>query len=91
MGTLANSEEPDEMLQNVILHQGLNCSKTKRSFRCRNTIFVLNYSLCPLQLYNGPFHSGVSKCVGESIITKKINSLSKATPDLYVSMIWVSI
>ena len=44
MGTLANSEDPDEMMHNVTFHQGLALfAKTKTSFREREKIFFLNY------------------------------------------------
>ena len=37
MGTLANSEDPDEMQHNTAFHQGLYCAKIKTIFRERNT------------------------------------------------------
>ena len=40
MGTLANSEDPDEMQHNAAFHQGLQCLliETKTIFRDRNSI-----------------------------------------------------
>ena len=42
MGILANSEDPDEMQQ-----------KLKKNFRQKNTIYLENYNLTPLDMYNG--------------------------------------
>ena len=46
MGPFANSEDSDEMPQNVAFHQGLHCllSKSKTIFRERNTILFENYN-----------------------------------------------
>ena len=38
MGNFANSEDPDEMQQNVAFHQGLHCLPSKSIFIERNTI-----------------------------------------------------
>ena len=42
MCTLTNSDDPDEMPQNVAFHHGLLCLilKAKRNFRERNTIII---------------------------------------------------
>ena len=37
MGTLVNSEDPDEMQRNAAFHQDLHCAKSKETFRDRNT------------------------------------------------------
>ena len=39
MGTLANTEDPDEMPHNAAFHQGLHCLLAKSIFRERNIIF----------------------------------------------------
>ena len=40
MGTMANSEDPDEMLHKAAYHQGLHCfAKTKLILREKNIIF----------------------------------------------------
>ena len=47
MGTLANSEDPDEMQHYAAFHHGLHCLllKTKAIFRERSSILVGNYNL----------------------------------------------
>ena len=48
MGILANSEDPDEMFQDVVFHQGLHCSvftKTKSIIRERNTVLFGNNNM----------------------------------------------
>ena len=59
MLTLANSEDPDEMLHNAAFHRGLQCllGQKKGSFLKRNTILFGNYNLVTLgyYIYNGPF------------------------------------
>ena len=46
MGTLANIEDPDEMLHYAAFHQVLHCLlKTKSIIRERNIIFFGNYNL----------------------------------------------
>ena len=55
MGTLTNSENPDEMPQSAAFHQGLHC-KGKTELQ-KNEIFFFfeNYNLAPLIMYmNGP-------------------------------------
>ena len=45
MGTLANSEDPDEMFQDVVFHQGLHrlvFPKAKSIIRERNTVLFGN-------------------------------------------------
>ena len=57
MGTMVNSEGPDEMLHHVALYQGLHCLlrtfctvcwRTKLIFRVRNKFYGENYYLWPL-------------------------------------------
>ena len=62
--TLANSEDPDEILHNAALHQGLRCllllSETLTSEK--EIQFLLgNYNL---NLYNGPFQDYCNKPEG---------------------------
>ena len=54
MSTFAYSEDPDEMQHNAAFHQGVHCFKIKKKLlREKNTIVLENYSLAPLQMYNG--------------------------------------
>ena len=47
MGTLSNSEDPDEMPHNAAFHLGLRCLlRMKMIFRERNTILFGNNNLC---------------------------------------------
>ena len=39
MGTMANSEDPDEMPHNAVFHQGLHCLLRQINLRERITIF----------------------------------------------------
>ena len=48
MGTLANSEDYDEMQD----HPPALITKTKSIYRERNAMFSLNYNLWPLDIYN---------------------------------------
>ena len=44
MGTLANSEDPDEMPLNAAFHQDLHCSlRQNRSSTCDPSIYKMNY------------------------------------------------
>ena len=45
---LADSEDPDEMLHNAVLHQGLHCLLRQSIFRERNTIFLEMIACDPL-------------------------------------------
>ena len=46
MRTLTNSEDPDEMPHDAAFQQGLHCcSRTKKSFKERNTILFGNNNL----------------------------------------------
>ena len=38
MGTITNSEDPDEMLHNAAFHQGLHC-KDKKDFQTKKSLF----------------------------------------------------
>ena len=55
MGTLANSEDPDEMAQCAPFHQGLHCllrqngSSEKQIQKCLKII-----TTCHLSIYSGP-------------------------------------
>ena len=50
MGSMVNTEDPDEMPHMVAFHQGLHCLllKTKWIVRERNGISFENYELWPL-------------------------------------------
>ena len=54
--TSANSEKPDEMQHNDAFHQGSTLlERVKKILRKKKTIFVSNYNLTPLDMYNGLF------------------------------------
>ena len=58
MGTLANSEDPDEMLHNAAFHQGLHCMlsqnqslKKERQYffeiiTCDSSIYLMDHPIC---------------------------------------------
>ena len=54
--TLANSEDPDEMLHMAAFHQELRVCCDKTVFRDRNAIQVLQK---PLKIQNGQFHTNL--------------------------------
>ena len=45
MGTMTNSEDPDEMLPYATFHQGLHCLLDKSTIRERSLIIFRNYIL----------------------------------------------
>ena len=53
MGTLANSEDPDEMQHNAAFHQGLHC--LLRLKQPPGT--EIHHNLLPLKIQNGQSHS----------------------------------
>ena len=54
MRIFANSEDPDEMQHNAAFHRGSALFvKVKKIFRQKNTIFLENDNLTPLDMYNG--------------------------------------
>ena len=56
MGTLANSEDPDEMSHNAAFLHGLHCLlRQNSSLKKEKQSFFGNYNLCFLKIYNGPF------------------------------------
>ena len=59
MTILANSEDPDEMLHNAALHQGLYCLVRQNWFSEKEIQFYLEIITCdPLMYKMGP-----SKCI----------------------------
>ena len=55
MGTLANSEDQDEMPHYVAFHQGLHClPRQNQSSKKEIQYFFGNYNPLPLSVYNGP-------------------------------------
>ena len=54
MGTLAKSEDPDEMPHNVAFHQGLHYLQIKKMIWGKLQFICGNYKLWPLDIYNGP-------------------------------------
>ena len=55
MGTLAKSEDSDEMLHNSAFHQSLHCLLRLKQFsEAEISILVGNYNLWPLNIYNEP-------------------------------------
>ena len=45
MGTLANSEDPDEMLHNAAFHQGLHCLLRQNWSSEKEIQYFFNYNL----------------------------------------------
>ena len=57
MGTLVNSEDPDEMLHNVAFHQGLHCLlRLKQPSGTELQLDLENSTHDPFEL-NGSFHT----------------------------------
>ena len=54
MGTLATSEDPDEMPHNAAFHQGLHYLLRQKWSLEKNTILFRKYNPWLLNLYNGP-------------------------------------
>ena len=55
MGTLANSEDPDEMLHNAAFHQGIHCLlKQKPSSEKKIQSYLESITCDPSNIYNGP-------------------------------------
>ena len=52
MGTLTNSEDPDEMPHKEAFHRGLHCLLRQR-YSDKKIQYFLNYNLIPLDMYNG--------------------------------------
>ena len=56
MSTSANNEDPDEMQHNAAMHftRGYTVCKGKKNISSqKNRIFLENYNLTPLDIYNG--------------------------------------
>ena len=54
--TSVNSEKPDEMQHNDAFHLGSTLlERVKKILRKKKTIFVSNYNLTPLDMYNELF------------------------------------
>ena len=53
MGTFTNSEDPDDVLHNAALHQGLHCLLSKKRSLDKKIQYFFNYNLTPLDIYNG--------------------------------------
>ena len=75
MITLANHEDPDEMLHNAAIHQGLRLltvCKVKTILRLGNTIFIaiINYNACIYAIDHPKFI--VSNQKEESISTYRV-------------------
>ena len=53
MGIMANSDDPDEMPLYAAFHQDLHYL-LRQKFSSEKDLFYINYSLKPLNIYNGP-------------------------------------
>ena len=53
MSTFTNIEDPDEMQHNAAFHQVYTVCKDKKYIQTNITIFLENYSLTSLDMYNG--------------------------------------
>ena len=76
MGSLANSEDPDEMQHDAVFHQGLRCLlRLKQSSRVERHR-ILEHSTCdPFQKYTmGSPTLIVSMCMGKFIRIQKGNN-----------------
>ena len=52
MGTLANSEDPDEMLPNASFHHGLHCLRRQsQSLKKENNLFLFEMITCVSSVY----------------------------------------
>ena len=71
MGTLANSEDPDEMPHNVAFHQGLHCLLRQNQSSEKEMQYFLEIITCDTSIYtmdhpdlivsNGKFHPSDDK------------------------------
>ena len=53
MGTLANSDDPDEIPHNAAFHQGLHCLLSQnRSSEKEIQFFFFDIIICKLSVYN---------------------------------------
>ena len=68
MGTLANSEDPDEMQHNAAFHQGLHCLIRLKQPSGTEMHQNLKYATCdPLKYTIGSHILIISICMGKSI------------------------
>ena len=72
MGTLANSEDPDEMPHDAAFHQGLQCLLRQNQFSEKYNIF-LEILICDPSIYtiNDPYLA-VSNFMENSIGPKRV-------------------
>ena len=54
MGTLAKSEDPDEMPLNVAFHQGLHCLLRQNQSSEKKYVIFLELNTCDPIIYKGP-------------------------------------
>ena len=74
MGTLANSEYPDEMQHDAAFHQGMHCLLRLKQLSGTGTHHNLENSSCsPLKYTMGSPILIVTICVGKSINKQKVN------------------
>ena len=67
MGTLANSEDQDEMQQNAAFHQGLHCLLRIKQPSGTEIHHNSENSICdPLKVYNGQSHTYCVNMYGKS-------------------------
>ena len=53
MCSLANSEDPDEMLHDTAFHQGLHCSLRQDGYSEKEMQIYLEIVTCELEIYTG--------------------------------------
>ena len=74
MGTLENSQDPDEVQHNAAFHQGLHCLLRFKQFSGTEIHHNLGNSFCdPLKYKMSSPILIVSICIGKSIRIQRVN------------------
>ena len=76
MGTLANSEDPDEVPHNVAFHQGLHCLLSQNRSSEKEIQYVLEIITCDPSIYTMNHQDlTVTNFLENSIGLKRVNGL----------------
>ena len=83
MGTLANSEDTDEMLHNAAFHQGLYCLQRQNLSSGKEISYFLEIKTCDPSKYtmDHPMLT-VSNIMGNSFGTQRVKAKSKTLDTL---------